>query len=236
MRATRHWCYAGMLNGLCAGTLVRLQSFVPLHGPNESVLELRRKLQLQLHQKMPRMQTVETENRLISQLSRSPLAEEREEALEMGEAMWAELHDAGSSIPFGSRTAMKITLCSSLRRCALLSKNHKLAETWTVRFAERAAFLSPADFQEQAPRVSEVPGWREARAQVRPGTGIDADDLEVDAREEADAAAKKGDGDKGSRKKASSPFERFRQEKMLEHPTVELAFRRRAGPGPRYTG
>ncbi|AYU79477.1 hypothetical protein conserved [Leishmania donovani] len=236
MRATRWWCCAGVLGGLCARTLPRLQHFTALNSLNESVAELRRKLQSQLHQKMPRMQTVETESRLIAQLSRSTLAEERAEALEMGEAMWVELHDAGSSIPFGSRTAMKITLCSSLRRCALVSKNRELAETWTARFAERAATLSPADFKEQTSTAGKVPGWREARTQARPGTGIDADDLEADAREEAEAAAKEGDAGQRGRKKEPSPFEQYRQEKMLEHPTVELAFRRRAGPGPRYTG
>nr|CAJ2474735.1 unnamed protein product [Leishmania braziliensis] len=229
MRATCRWYYAAVLGGICGRTPPRLQHSISLSNLDEGVAGLRRKLQSQLHQKMPRMQTVETESRLIAQLSRSALPEERAEALEMGETMWTELHDAGSSIPFGSRTAMKITLCSSLRRCALVSKNRKLAETWTTRFAEQTATLSPADFKERTCTSDKVPGWREARSQARPGTGIDADDVE------AEAAAKEGDTNK-ARKKAFSPFEQYRQEKMLEHPTVELAFRRRAGPGPRYTG
>ncbi|KAG5477539.1 hypothetical protein CUR178_05244 [Leishmania enriettii] len=236
MRATRRWCSRGGLGGICACTTPRLQNFTSLNDPADSVAELRRKLQLQLYQRMPRMQTVETENRLIAQLSRSALAEERAEALERGESMWAELHDTECSIPFGSRTAMKVTLCSLLRRCALVSKNRELAETWTVRFAERAATLSPAAFMEQTSTVGKVPGWREARAQARPGTGIDADDLEADAREEAEAAAKERANDEKAGKSAPSPFEQYRQKKMLEHPTVELAFHRRAGPGPRYTG
>ncbi|KAG5477009.1 hypothetical protein LSCM1_05343 [Leishmania martiniquensis] len=237
MRVTRRWCSTGGWGSICACTLPRLQYFTSQNDLGESVAQLRRKLWSQLHERMPRMQTIETENRLIAQLSRSPLAEERAEALEMGEAMWAELHDADSSIPFGSRTAMKVTLCSLLRRCALASKNRELADTWTVRFAERAATLSPAAFKEQASTVDKVPGRREARAQAHPGTGIDTDDLEADAQEEAEeAAAKESTAAEKPGKKNLSPFEQYRQERMLEHPTVEWAFRRRAGPGPRYTG
>ncbi|KAK7200316.1 hypothetical protein NESM_000084800 [Novymonas esmeraldas] len=238
MRAAGRWCSAAVVGGHCTRTPPRLQQhFTSLNGVNESVPELRHKLQLQLRQKMPRLQTVETENRLITQLARSGVADERGEALEMGEAMWAELHDPGTSIPFGSRTAMKITLCSSMRRCALVNKNRDVAEVWTARFAERAATISPADFAEDSAEAGRVRGWRETRAEARPGTGIDADDLEADAKEDA-AVQGSGDGKTKAQKarKDPLPFDLYRREKLLEHPTVELAFRRRPGPGPRYTG
>lgn len=246
MRATRQLCrcVAGVPGAsLFHRTLPCLQHYTGSSSGifggdvNESVMDLRHKLRAQQQQKMPRLQTVETESRLLLQLARSAVADERAEALEMGEAMWEELHSPDSSIPFPSRTAMKITLCSALRRCALVSKNRAVAEVWTVRFAERVATISPADFKESS---GEVPGWREARAQARPGTGIDADDLEADARD-AEATGHGGGGgrdDAAAKPKAKepSPLEKYRQEKMLEHPVVELAFRRRAALGPRYTG
>lgn len=234
MRPTRLFSFAGLGGAAWAMTPVRRQLY-GIGNPNESVTELRHKLNAQKRERMSRLHTIETESRLIVQLSRSQLPDEREEALELGEAMWEELNDDGSSIPFASRTAMKISLCSSLRRCALISRNRQVAETWTVRFAERAAALSPEDFIERPPADGKVRGWREARAQARPGTGIDADDLEADAREDAETDKRSREAE---RRKAREPsaFEKFRQAKMMEHPTVELAFRRRPSPGPRYTG
>ncbi|KPI87263.1 hypothetical protein ABL78_3658 [Leptomonas seymouri] len=227
MRVTR------LFSAAWAATPLRRQLF-GIGDPNVGVMELRRKLEAQMREKMPRFNTIETESHLIIQLSRSQRSDEREEALGLGEEMWKELSDDSSPIPFPSRTAMKISLCSSLRRCALVSKNKEVAETWTTRFAERAATLSPQDFVDRPPADGRVRGWREARAQARPGTGIDADDLEADAVEDA-KSSKKGRADK-SKPKVPSAFEQFRQERILEHPAVELAFRRKPGPGPRYTG
>ncbi|KPA79607.1 putative mitochondrial hypothetical protein [Leptomonas pyrrhocoris] len=234
MRVTRLFSAAGFAGAAWTATPLRRQ-FYNIGNPNESVLELRRKLDAQMREKLPRFKTIETESRLIVQLARSHQPDEREEALALGEEMWGELNDDSSPIPFSSRTAMKISLCSSLRRSALMSKNKVVAEIWTVRFAERAAMVAPRDFVDSPPADGRVRGWREARAQARPGTGIDADDLEADAQEDATADTKKDDATK---KKVKEPtvFDRFRQQKMVEHPTVELAFRRKPGPGPRFTG
>jgi hypothetical protein len=233
MRGTRLFSRAGFAGAALSPTTLRKQLF-GIGDPNESVRELRHKLDAQMCEKMPRLRTIETESRLIVQLSRSQQPDERDEALERGEDMWKELNDDSFLIPRSSRTAMKISLCSSLRRCALIGKNREVAERWTVRFAERAATVSPEDFIDRPPADGRVRGWREARAQARPGTGIDADDLEADAREDAEVE-KRQDGSE-RQPKEPTPFEKFRQQKLLEHPAVEMAFRRRPGPGPRYTG
>lgn len=229
MKLTRFFAYKGQM-GCFQRTMCCFSNYS--NDPIYTVPELRRKLSMQITQQMPRMRTIDTESRLIILLSRSANPGERQEALEMGEELWAELHEATTPIPFSSRTTMKTILCSSLRRSALVSKNRALADLWTQRFADRASSISPHDFGE-APVKDKVLGWREARAAVRPGTGIYQEDVEADAREVAKTEEEEASK---AKTKEPSPFQAYRRDVMLDHPTVRLAFKKRDGPGPRYTG
>ncbi|EPY25692.1 hypothetical protein STCU_06551 [Strigomonas culicis] len=199
------------------------------HNQELDIPGLRQRLSRQMAEKAPRITTLDTESRLVLLLARSRRNEERMEALERGEELWQELNDRHSDLPLPSRTASKIVLCSALRRCALQCRQKALADEWTARFTERTRSLSPDDFDEQG-----RPGGRAAaaRERARPGTGITQEDLDADADEEATQDTKRRE----KIGKVETVFSRFRHDVLLDHPTVQVAFRKDAGPGPRYTG
>lgn len=205
-----------------------------------SITQLRQRLHQQRAFGAPRMTTLDTESRLVIELSRSPRPEEREEALESGEELWKELCDKTVPILTPTRTAMRINVCSAMRRCALVSRDREAADLWTARFAERTRTLSPEDFMQTEEQRAL---WRDPRKteKVRPGTGITAEDLAEDAREAAEKDGSSGtggaDGAEMGRKPAS-PMQEYRRQVLLDHPALDYAFRhgRVPPPGPRYTG
>lgn len=209
---------------------------------NAGIVQLRQRLRTLQTTGAPRMASIDTESRLVIELSRSPRPEERQEALEVAEGLWRELNDRTVPIMTPTRTAMRVNLCSALRRCALLSRDREAADLWTARFAERATRLSPTDFIQTEEHQA---AWRgpaaAAAAKVRPGTGITQEDMDADALEEAaasGAASGEGEGGGAPRKKKTSPMQDYRHEVFLDHPSFEYAFRkgRAPSPGPRYTG
>ncbi|KAH9599550.1 hypothetical protein LSM04_005838 [Trypanosoma melophagium] len=202
-----------------------------------SIPQLRDRLHRQEHDNAPRMQTIDTEGRLILTLAKSPRAEERREALERGELLWKELQEPSSPLPMTSRTGIRISLCTALRRCALVAKQRDLAEIWTERFAQRRN-IRPEDFTTGPNHTpGEVLGWRKARERARPGTGIDDADLEADEEEERAQNEKEQEKKRMHRHKEEKPIQKFRQEVFLDHPMMQRAFKRDVcEPGPRYTG
>nr|CCC46862.1 conserved hypothetical protein [Trypanosoma vivax Y486] len=185
-----------------------------------SVAQLRARLQKQLQERVPRMQSIDTEGQLALTLARSRLSEEQVEALERGESLWLELQGHSSPLPMASVTGLRMTLCTSMRRCALVAQKRDLAERWTERFSQ-LRHLRPDDFATGTGQGnSGVPGWRNARS------GSD------------------GPGAGGEEEKASSrihreqtPLQQYRQEVLMDHPMMQLAFKRGVhDPGPRYTG
>ncbi|CAD2217312.1 hypothetical protein AGDE_04669 [Angomonas deanei] len=179
------------------------------------------------------MITLETESSLILKLAKSEIPAERMEALALGDNVWEELSEEGGEIPLPSRTAVKMALCSTLRRCALACRRREEAELWTERFRERARNISPRDFMEDE-LTGEVKGWRQARQMAQPGTGIDQEDLDEEAKTRAAEERKKAQ----SKKSKQTPLQRYKQEILFDHPTAQYAFRREPGIGlgPRYTG
>ncbi|ORC85758.1 uncharacterized protein TM35_000332150 [Trypanosoma theileri] len=204
-----------------------------------SIPQLRDRLRRQENDNAPRMQTIDTEGRLILTLARSPRTEERIEALQRGELLWKELQEPSSPIPMTSRTGIRLSLCASLRRCALMSKERDLAEKWTERFAQRHN-ITPEDFTTGPHHTpGEVLGWRKTREKARPGTGIEDEDLEADAEEEEERAENEKEREKKQmhRNKEEKPIQKFRQDVFMDHPMMQQAFKRGVyEPGPRYTG
>lgn len=117
-----------------------------------SIADLRRKLKIQNQDKAPAMLIIDTESRLVMTLARSHHLRDLLEALESGEDLWAKLGDSrggspiSSPLPNASKTALRITLCSTMRRCALMAGKRSLAELWTKRFADRRRSIRPEDF------------------------------------------------------------------------------------------
>lgn len=188
---------------------------------DQSIHDLRQKLVVQRANRVPRMQSIDTEAQLTILLSRSSHQAERLEALERGEVLWAELCDPNSAITMTSKVAMRITLSSALRRAALISKQKELGELWTQRFAERAKHLTMRDFLNTAD--AEEDGRRVAGEGPSPHHGDDA----------AGGEAKRNEKE---RKAEATPMERYREELMLDHPVMDVVMRRAPTPGPRYTG
>nr|CCC89625.1 unnamed protein product [Trypanosoma congolense IL3000] len=189
-----------------------------------SVQQLRLRLQQQLKDGAPRMESISTEGQLSLTLARSPRAEERDEALERAESLWCELEDSSVPLPMSSVTGLRISLCTSMRRCALVSRKQELAEMWTERFA-KMRHLRPTDFS-TGPNTGRgaSSGWRGPQ----PGAGLDGGDDGVEA----------GGADCNlNREKEQTPMQTYRQEVLMDHPMMQLAFKRGVhSPGPRYTG
>ncbi|RNF19974.1 uncharacterized protein Tco025E_03940 [Trypanosoma conorhini] len=202
-----------------------------------SIPQLREQLRRQTQDGAPRMQTLDTEGRLVLTLARSPRPEDRAEALEHGEALWRELQEPSSPLPMSSRTGVRMALCTSMRRCAMVSRRRELADVWTERFAQRHN-IRPEDFMTgPGHREGEVLGWRAARPRAKPGTGIDEDDLAADAAEEEEQQQRSAEKRQSQQKRELSPLQQFRRDVYMDHPMMQRAFKRGvAGPGPRYTG
>ncbi|EKG02701.1 hypothetical protein TCSYLVIO_006263 [Trypanosoma cruzi] len=200
-----------------------------------SIPQLRERMQRQKKEGAPRMQTLDTEGRLVLTLARSPRPEERAEALERGESLWKELQESSSPIPMTSRTGVRMALCTSLRRCAIVSKRRELADIWTERFSQRHN-IRPEDFTTGPDHtLGEVLGWRETRLRARPGTGIDDEDIAADAEEEEEW--RREEKRRSQHERELPPIQQFRRDVYMDHPMMQRAFKRgMEGPGPRYTG
>lgn len=197
------------------------------------VAKLRQQLQKEERLNVPRMTTLQTEKRLLTTLVRSPHPVERREGFNRGEKVWKELSDDGGCIPTPSRTAMRVQLSSSLRAAALMENNSEEAAKWSMRLAQRVSRLTPDAFRHTEEDTAAWAARGSTREQLRPGTGITAEDLEADAREEA--AANVEDGRCPPKKSRIAPLERHRQAMMRDQPMMQWAFGQSTEPGPRWT-
>lgn len=195
-----------------------------------SISQLRTRLRSQLQDGCPRMQSIDTEGQLTLTLARSRRPAEQEEALERAESLWRELEDSASPLPLTSITGLRVSLCTSMRRCALVARKQELAESWTRRFANLRN-LQPMDFTTGANvAAGRVRGWQHGR----PAEETDQEEMSGGVVDD-DGAGAEGAGRKSGNKE--TPLQKYRQEVMMDHPMMQLAFKRGVHtPGPRYTG
>ena len=117
---------------------------------NMTVSELRAKvLSQQRDKKAHVLDKIQTQVELAMQLAASPDAEEREEALGRGEALWAMLepsHALAPQIPAPTRTAVKVILSESMSDCARSIGDAAQSRLWGDRNRNRGAMLNPRDF------------------------------------------------------------------------------------------
>ncbi|CCW70942.1 unnamed protein product [Phytomonas sp. Hart1] len=217
------------------------------------VWELRRELAQKRSAGAPPLFLLSLESQLLLELGNSARPEECEEALWGAEGLWRLLEDRQNTpLPAPSRTAMRVALCTTMRRCALRMRKREASELWTERFAQRAARLRPEDFIQDE---EEMQGWEKTMgtstprgstpfsnfSQGRPdsGTRFTDEDLEKGSKAD-DSGASKSEDVKGKNqfhqtRKTLSPMQKHRQDIMMDHPLVTMAFKRHPDPGPRYT-
>lgn len=111
-----------------------------------SIVELRSLLMEQARLKAPPVEVLDTETRLVLLLSQCPGPEDRREALMRAEHVWDLIHSPQSFIPNSSKIGMRVSLCTTLRRCAETLKDQELVELWTSRFDNRRESISMRDF------------------------------------------------------------------------------------------
>ncbi|CCW63369.1 unnamed protein product [Phytomonas sp. EM1] len=215
-----------------------------------------RDLRIELSQKKAAgaspLRVLDLENQLVIELGRSARPEERTEALRSAEEVWRRLEDPRTPLAAPSRTAMRVMLCTTMRRCALLAKHREAAEVWTARFAQRAARLQPQDFIQDG---EEMRGWEKtptpttakstsplspSSSQLRAqfGTSLTEEDIDESA-QRGDVGAspnEEGENDAHPKRRELSPMQKYRQDLVLSHPMIGIVFKGRQGPGPRYTG